>query len=88
MDIKQAMIDEFTMLHDATENVVFIGVIDIINKHLEGMVIVPEELTPEMINACADERIRRIEADEHHDGALTKLKLDWKAMLTVAKEEK
>lgn len=54
----------------------------------EGYVLVPEDISPEMINAVTDERIRSIETGEHHDAASTKLKREYKAMLQAYKDDK
>lgn len=83
MSIKQNIISEIKQL--ATDNMFSndgfilvrgIEVIDIINKHLEGMAIVPEEPTEAMCAAGFDEKMNW--GGEIHI---------YKAMLTAAKEQ-
>ena len=93
---KQAMIDEieyesFFVDDGDVEGAVLSQdrVVEIINKHLEGKVIVPEEITESMVMAVADARLEYVFKPCCTTMTATrKVEIDYSAMLSAAKEEK
>lgn len=59
--------------------------IGIITQHLDGYVILPEEMTDDMALAIGDERVRILMSNESYT-SMAKVKLEYKAMIKASQE--